>query len=123
MYIKKIERDGVEYLPHITETPLMAKWENGTLTDKQRAVLYNALVDRENYFQDHSIVAFGNLDFARYEGIVLGICIALELDENTTDKTIVFRKNGRKFLEVDKIKRPERYFEDKRELKELLDNL
>lgn len=123
MHIKKIVVDDVEYLPHITDTPLMSKWENGALVDKQRAALYNALVDRENYFQDHSVVAFGNLDFARYEGVVQGICIALELDENNTDDTIVFRKNGRKFLEIDRVKRPECYFEDKRELRELMNSL
>ena len=123
MHIKKIIIDNIEYLPHIADTPLMDKWEYGTTTDKQKAVLYNAVVDRENYYQDHSVTAFGNAEYARYEGVVLGICQALELDENTTETTIVFRKNGRKFLEIDKISRPQRYYEDRRELKNLLDNL
>ena len=123
MHIKKIIIDNIEYLPHIADTPLMDKWEYGTTTDKQKAVLYNAVVDRENYYQDHSVTAFGNAEYARYEGVVLGICQALELDENTTETTIVFRKNGRKFLEIDKIARPQRYYEDRRELKNLLDNL
>lgn len=123
MHIKKIIIDNIEYLPHIADTPLMNKWEYGTTTDKQKAVLYNAVVDRENYYQDHSVTAFGNAEYARYEGVVLGICQALELDENTTETTIVFRKNGRKFLEIDKITRPQRYYDDRRELKNLLDNL
>lgn len=123
MHIKKIVVDNVEYLPHIADTVLMTKWEYGTTRDKQRAALYNAVAERENYFQDHSVVAFGNLDYARCEGVVLGICVALELEENTTENTIVFRRGNTKFLEVDKIKRPEKYYEEKRELKEFLECL
>ena len=123
MHIKKIIIDNIEYLPHIADTPLMNKWEYGTTTDKQKAVLYNAVVDRENYYQDHSVTAFGNTEHARYEGIVLGICQVLELDESTTEDTIVFRKNGRLFLEVDKIQRPQRYYNDRREINELLNSL
>lgn len=123
MHIKKIIIDNIEYLPHIADTPLMDKWEYGTTTDKQKAVLYNAVVDRENYYQDHSVTAFGNTEYARYEGIVLGICQVLELDESATENTIVFRKNGRLFLEVDKIQRPQKYYNDRREINELLNSL
>ena len=123
MHIKKIIIDNIEYLPHVADTPLMNKWEYGTTTDKQKAVLYNAVVDRENYYQDHSVTAFGNAEYARYEGVVLGICQVLELDESSTEDTIVFRKNGRLFLEVDKIQRPQRYYNDRREINELLNSL
>ena len=123
MRIKKIVVDGTEYLPHIADTPLLNKWENGTALEKKKAVLYNAVVDRENYYQDHSVTAFGNTEYARYEGIVLGICQVLELDESATAGTIVFRKNGRLFLEVDKIQRPQRYYNDRREINELLNSL
>ena len=123
MRIKKIVVDGIEYLPHIADTPLLSKWECGTALEKKKAVLYNAVVDRENYYQDHSVVAFGNLEYARCEGIVTGICLALELEEDIGLKTIVFRKNGKKFLEVDRLQKPERYFSERREIKEILDNL
>lgn len=123
MHIKKILIDGTEYLPHIADTPLMEKWESGSALDRNKAMLYNALVERENYFQDHSVVAFGNLDYARCEGIVAGICLVLNLEEEYTEKTIIFRKNGKKFLEVDRLNKPERYFDEKRELKDILENL
>ena len=123
MLIKKTVIDGIEYLPHIADTPLMEKWEDGTGLDKKRAILYEAVVDRENYFQDHSVVAFGNVEHARCEGIVTGICLALELEEDIGSQTIVFRKNGKKFLEVDRLQKPERYFSERREIKEILDNL
>lgn len=123
MHIHKTVIDGVEYLPHIANTPLLNKWENGTALEKKKAVLYNAVVDRENYYQDHSVVAFGNLEYARCEGVVTGICLALELEEDIGQKTIVFRKNGKKFLEVDRLQKPERYFSERREMKEILDNL
>ena len=123
MHIKKILVDGTEYLPHIADTPLMEKWESGSALDRNKAMLYNALVERENYFQDHSVVAFGNLDYARCEGVVTGICLVLNLEEDYTDETIIFRKNGKKFLVVDRLNKPERYFDEKRELKDILENL
>lgn len=82
-----------------------------------------AVADRENYYQNNDPTAFGNHEYSVKSGIVTGICIAANISEETRDGRIVFRKGNRIILEVDKVSKPESYYEANREIREVMDDL
>lgn len=125
MWIIKKEMCGdIEMLPDLVDTPL---WQaispeyclNPTTRDRQIAGLYRAIADRENYFQENTPTAFGNPEYNLRMGIVRGYMQALELEEAVENEQIVIRKNGRKILVVDKIKRSIAYYRDMAEIRAL----
>ena len=124
MHIKKIVVDGVEYLPPIAETKLFEPWEqNKSKQAVNKALLYNAVADRENYFQDHSVTAFGNAEYERAVGVVQGICLILGLEETIVGRKIVFKKGERTYLSVAQVKKTKAYKREKKELDELMNAL
>lgn len=124
-YIPKVTIDGIDYLPDIGETELCQYLEMGRPTKSIELVikLYMAVADRENYYQNNDPTAFGNPEYSVRSGIVTGIGIAANISEKTRDGRIVFRKGNRIILEVDKVSKPESYYEANREIREILDNL
>lgn len=122
--IKKIMCGDIEILPDLVDTPL---WKaicpeycsNSTKRDRQIAGLYRAIADRENYFQENTPTAFGNPEYNLYMGTVRGYIQALELEETVENEQIVIRKNGRKMLVIDKIKRSDAYYQDMAEIRKL----
>ena len=124
-YIPKVTIDGIDYLPDIGETELCQYLEMGRPTKSIELVikLYMAVADRENYYQDNDPTVFGNPEYSVKSGIVPGIGIAANISEETRDGRIVFRKGNRIILEVNKVNRPESYYEANREIQEILDNL
>lgn len=124
--IKKYSDGEVEFLPDVVDTPLWELIDPDKISQtkksyRQIARLYEAIANRENYFQEYSPTAFGNPDYERLAGIVNGILMAMEASETEVDGQIVVRieRTGKKILVVDKIKRHESYYEAERENKEL----
>ena len=124
-YIPKVTIDGIDYLPDIGETELCQCLEIGRPTKSIELVikLYMAVADRENYYQNNDPTAFGNPEYSVRSGIVTGIGIAANISEEARDGRIVFRKGNRIILEVDKVSKPESYYEANREIQEIMDNL
>lgn len=124
-YIRKVTIDGIDHLPDIGETELCQYLEMGKPSKSMELVikLYMAVADRENYYQNNDPTAFGNPDYSVKSGIVTGIGIAANISEETRDGRIVFRKGNRIILEVDKVSKPESYYEANREIQEVMDNL
>ena len=92
------------------------------------AGLYAAVAARENYFQQESPTAFGNPKYDYLSGVVQGYLMAMELieEENREEKKIYFRKNNRSkavVLVVDKLQRPDFYYEAQKQIQEMLDKV
>ena len=128
--IHKINFDGVEYLPDITDTPLWKYLDpdracNTTRVNRQIAGLYDAIAKRENYYQDNNPTAYGNPDYSYLCGIAQGYMKALEVEEIKNNKSIIISKigTGKKILEIDIIERPDWYKEAVRDNRELLRSL
>ena len=124
MYIihKKVE-DEIEYLPDVTETPLM-EGDITTYSNKTNLAtqLYQAIAKRENYYQFNSAPVFVDPEYARYSGIVTGILIGSGYEEVKTDTSIIIQKNGRKLLVIDRIQRRSSYYEEQKEIESLLNS-
>lgn len=128
--IGKIVDDGIEYLPDITETVLFPAWAGdgaGKYPDTIRklAKLYFWLCQRENFYQIYSPTAFGNPEYTRLRGAVLGFLDACGWDEITMDGVIYIKKHssGRTLLIVEKPNRPDSYKEDLKDIRKTLDGL
>lgn len=113
-YIVKKDTTGtVERLPYITETPIWQDFDCATPSKPAvlAALLYSAVADRENYFQDYTPTPFGNPRHEYLAGLVHGIKLAAGIEEETADGRLIFRKGKRKVLVVDKVRRPASYYE------------
>ena len=116
-YVKKVH-DGVDTLPLPSETDLAPQF--GELYEcarshRQLVRLYEAIMERENYFQFYSPTAFGSPQYERLAGKVQGFLLAMEAEETQTETEIIIRKNNRKLLVVEKPMRPESYYEELRD--------
>lgn len=111
--VHKDQSDTVERLPYIAETPIWQDFDCATPSKPTvlAALLYSAVADRENYFQDNTPTPFGNPKYAYLSGLVNGIKMAAGIEEETADGRLIFRKGKRKVLEVDKVRRPAFYYE------------
>jgi len=125
--IKKVIDDDTEILPDIVDTSL---WEKanpfGANHDKKMdaiASLYNAIRERENYYQINTPTAFGDPRFGYFSGLVCGILQGLGMEEYLEDGKIIIKKNKRKVFIIDKVNRPESYYEVARENAKLLRDL
>ena len=106
--------DGeIEYLPDLLDTPI---WDDYDDLDAPRSVrlvaaLYRAVAERENYFQVNTPTAFGDPEYKLAFGIVNGIKIAAEIEEQERDGKLFFYKGKRLILVVDKPMRTVYYYE------------
>jgi len=127
--IKKDLENGIEFLPHVSKTDLRGGFygekadQDVTATEIQLAKLYQAIADRENYYQLNTPAAFGNPEYTLLVGIVRGFLMALEAEETIRESTIIISKNSRKLLEIDSIHRHKWYYESVRNNLELLTKL
>lgn len=111
-------------LPDITDTEIFKDYENNQ-SDYMRCIyfLYIALSKRENYYQLYSPTAFGNTDYARLDGLVCGILQATGWEEIQDESSIIIKRNDRKILTLQKLSKPRSYYEDKKEIAKILNEI
>lgn len=111
-------------LPDITETEIFKDYENNQ-SDYMRCIyfLYIALSKRENYYQLYSPTAFGNTEYARLDGFVCGILQATGWEEIQDESYIIIKRNNRKILILQKLSKPQSYYEDKKEIAKILNEI
>ena len=126
MYIvEKIISEGLELLPNIVDTSIwkdLDEFNNDRCSKTVRLVsmLYRAIEQRENYYQLNTPTAFGDPQYTLRCGVVIGILQGSELEEVVENEKIVIKRNNRKILIVDKVKRPQAYYDTVRENRETL---
>lgn len=123
--VEKIISEGLELLPNIVDTPIWKDFDgfnNDKCTKTIRLIgtLYNAIEQRENYYQLNTPTAFGDPQYTLRCGVVIGILQGAELEEVVENEKIVIKRNNRKILIVDKVKRPQAYCDTVRENSETL---
>ena len=111
-------------LPDITDTEIFKDYENNQ-SDYMRCIyfLYIALSKRENYYQLYSPTAFGNAEYARLDGFVCGILQATGWEEIQDESYIIIKRNNRKILILQKLSKPQSYYEDKKEIAKILNEI
>lgn len=111
-------------LPDITDTEIFKDYENNQ-SDYMRCIyfLYIALSKRENYYQLYSPTAFGNTEYARLDGFVCGILQATGWEESQDESYIIIKRNNRKILILQKLSKPQSYYEDKKEIAKILNEI
>ena len=111
-------------LPDITDTEIFKDYENNQ-SDYMRCIyfLYIALSKRENYYQLYSPTAFGNTEYARLDGFVCGILQATRWEEIQDESYIIIKRNNRKILILQKLSKPQSYYEDKKEIAKILNEI
>ena len=111
-------------LPDITDTEIFKDYENNQ-SDYMRCIyfLYIALSKRENYYQLYSPTAFGNAEYARLDGFVCGILQATGWEEFPDESSIIIKRNNRKILILQKLSKPQSYYEDKKEIAKILNEI
>ena len=111
-------------LPDITDTEVFKDYENNQ-SDYMRCIyfLYIALSKRENYYQLYSPTAFGNTEYARLDGFVCGILQATGWEEIQDESYIIIKRNNRKILILQKLSKPQSYYEDKKEIAKILNEI
>jgi len=124
-YIQKECDSNVESLPLLYDTQIWKDYDENSPSHSIRliATLYQAVAERENYYQFNSPIAYGNPDFSRLCGIVLGICLAYEISEERVADKLVYKKNKRRILTVDILQCPEWYYQEKREISKLMNSI
>ena len=111
-------------LPDITDTEIFKDYENNQ-SDYMRCIyfLYIALSKRENYYQLYYQTAFGNTEYARLDGFVCGILQATGWEEIQDESYIIIKRNNRKILILQKLSKPQSYYEDKKEIAKILNEI
>lgn len=111
-------------LPDITDTEIFKDYENNQ-SDYMRCIyfLYIALSKRENYYQLYSPTAFGNTEYARLDGFVCGILQVTGWEEIQDESSIIIKRNNRKILILQKLSKPQSYYEDKKEIAKILNEI
>lgn len=111
-------------LPDITDTEIFKDYENNQ-SDYMRCIyfLYIALSKRENYYQLYSPTAFGNTEYVRLDGFVCGILQATGWEEIQDESSIIIKRNNRKILILQKLSKPQSYYEDKKEIAKILNEI
>ena len=111
-------------LPDITDTEIFKDYENNQ-SDYMRCIyfLYIALSKRENYYKLFSPTAFWNTEYARLDGFVCGILQATGWEEIQDESYIIIKRNNRKILILQKLSKPQSYYEDKKEIAKILNEI
>lgn len=123
--VEKIMLGSLELLPNIVDTSIwkdLDEFNNDRCSKIVRLVgtLYKAIEQRENYYQLNTPTAFGDPQYTLRCGVVIGILQGAELEEIIEDEKIVIKRNNRRILIVDKVKRPQAYRDAVRENSETL---
>ena len=113
--------DGeAEYLPNPDYDNIIDGRSNGTISQLEYNLwrLYSYIKDEQNYFQSNSPTMFGNPEYSRLSGLVVGFCSALEFNYNEDSEKIVIKNNSgkRTLMIVYKPKRSDRYKEDVKDI-------
>ena len=121
-YIQKIYSGELELLPDVVDTPIWEDFDEVCAPQRVKLVgaLYQAIAERDNYFQFNTPTAFDNPDYSRIDGIAIGIKRAAEIEEYVEDDKRIFKRRGRIILIVDKIHKHRSYYEAVRENREAL---
>jgi hypothetical protein len=102
--------------------------ERNTQSQTDKMWLWNFVAERENYFQIHTPTAFGNPDYDRICGKVIGYCTAKHIEESqsqdgkwweywrvklsTTQEVYKYsERTGRKpYMRVPRLEKPDSYW-------------
>lgn len=79
--------------------------------------------DWQNYWNFSTPTAFGNPDYNYLSGQFTGYIMAKEFVEEETDKQIILKKNNKKLWVIDKVQKPQSYYEAENENREVLNTL
>ncbi len=120
--VHKCYDDEIEYLPDLVDTPIWKDFDVPCPPKSVRdvAMLYDALSDRENYYQFHSPTAFGDPQYSFAQGRVIGVLQGTGIEETAKQDRRVYRKGRKIVLVVDKIALRRSYYEERKELRETL---
>lgn len=123
--IEKNILDELELLPDIVDTSIWKDYDEANCGKNVRviAALYNAIKQRENYYQLNSPTAFGDPQYRYYCGLVDGILQGSEMEEISNNNFIVIKRNNKKILVIDKIKRSQEYYDSVKEINDTLREL
>lgn len=123
--VEKIMSGDTELLPDIVDTPIWKDYNEVNCSKNIRviAALYKAIEQRENYYQLNSPTAFGDPQYRYYCGLVVGILQGSEMEEISNDNFIVIKRNNKKILVIDKIKRSQAYHDSVKEINDTLREL
>lgn len=115
--VHKIINESVEYLPFWEDTELRNDYNEFCPNKRMKLItdLYSAVMNRENYYQYNTPTMYGNPDFDFKCGVVHGILLAGNIEEEQTETEFIYRKGKRKILVVDKLNRPRAYHESRAE--------
>lgn len=121
--------NDIEYLPYFADTQFWKEMDEFNLSrrDEDIIMVYNAICDVENYWINNKPTAFGNPDYSRKHGKMVGLIGGLHWDysEETIDgiEFIVIRSGKRKIMTIQRPKKPEHYWDAKRENQKTLEAL
>ena len=120
--ISKIIEYEVELLPDVVETAIWKDFNDGCCSKRIEFLfcLYIAIAKRENYFQLNSPTAFGNSEYNYLCGLVAGLLQASGYEEVKVEDQIIVKNSKRKVLVIDKVKRPQAYYDNCKENDEML---
>lgn len=123
--VEKIMSGDTELLPDIVDTPIWKDYDEANCSKNVRviAALYKAIEQRENYYQLNSPTAFGDPQYRYYFGLVVGILQGSEMEEVSIDNLIVIKRNNKRILVIDKIKRSQEYYDSVKEINDTLHEL
>ena len=123
--IEKIILDDLELLPDIVDTSIWKDYDEANCNKNIKAIaaLYKAIKQRENYYQLNSPTAFGDPQYRYYCGLVDGILQGTGLEETKENNLIIIKRNNKKILIIDKIKRSQVYCDSLKEINETLREL
>lgn len=116
---------GNEYLPYYADTVLFKDSDGTTLTKRQEQLimLYNAIERSENYWHHNKPTAFGNPDHARAQGIVTGMIAGLGWSYQEVNGWIVIKNKTRTIIKIKKPKKPDAYYNTRKEISEILESI
>lgn len=112
--IRPVKIYDTEYLPLEQDTELYTKpdYIGMSASEYRNILIYRAIVERENYYQDHTPPAFGDPHYSQKDGYMLGLIhgYGLEFDEDPKEIRIK-TKNGSVVMRVIRPKTTEAYKE------------
>lgn len=112
IYLKKHKIDYDEYL----DAADVFEYVSECSTEGGLAYQFAKIVsDWQNYWNYNTPTAFGNPDYNYLAGQFVGYIIAKQYEKEETSDQIIIRKGNRKIWVIDKIEKPESYFEAERD--------
>lgn len=127
--VRKIEIDGIEYLPDIVDTDMFGEWElaQGQETRTRDITLaaefYIALAKRENFYQNNTPSPFGDPEYSMYCGVVNGFLQGSRMTMGEDAEYFIVKRGRRSILKVEKILRNPWFYTAKKENSEILSDI